>query len=198
MPNTVIGLTGGIGSGKSTVARMLADLGAGVIDADQLAHSVTAAGGLATPAIARSFGSDYLTSTGELDRVKMRALVFDNPAAREQLQSIIHPLVGQAVKASILSSTQSLIVLDIPLLVESGHWRKQCDWVLVVDCSESTQLSRVSARNGWPDRQTLSVIRAQAGRDKRLTAADMVLDNDHVTLPALFSSVKTLGDWLGL
>lgn len=198
MLRTVVGLTGGIGSGKSTVARLLARLGAGVVDADQLAHAVTAAGGSAIPALVQAFGKACLTPDGALDRAHMRAQVFANPSAREQLQAITHPLIGQAVATAVAQATQPVVVLDIPLLVESGRWRAQCDWVVVVDCTETTQMRRVHARSGWSDAQTQAVIRAQATRRARLAAADVVLDNDQTTLTDLTASVTRLGHWLGL
>jgi len=198
MLRTVVGLTGGIGSGKSMVARSLARLGAGVVDADQLAHAVTSAGGSAIPALVQAFGTACLTPDGALDRAHMRAQVFANPSAREQLQAITHPLIGQAVATAVAHATQPVVVLDIPLLVESGRWRAQCDWVVVVDCTEATQMRRVHARSGWSDAQTQAVIRAQATRRARLAAADVVLDNDQTTLTDLTASVTWLGHWLGL
>lgn len=198
MSRTVVGLTGGIGSGKSTVAGLLANMGAGVVDADQLAHAVTATGGSAIPALVQAFGSACLTPEGAMDRAHMRARVFANPNAREQLQAITHPLIGQAVASAVAQATQRVVVLDVPLLVESGRWRVQCDWVVVVDCTEATQLRRVSIRSGWPDTQTQAVIHAQASRLARLAAADVVLDNDQNTLTHLTASVTRLGHWLGL
>ena len=198
MTPTLVGLTGGIGSGKSTVAGMLADMGAGWVDADRCAHAVTAAGGIAIPELVAAFGPECMGPDGALDRSYMRSLVFENPAARAKLQTITHPLIAQEIARAVQLAHQRVVVLDIPLLVESGRWRSHCDWVLVVDCSESTQLRRVSSRNGWAPSQTMAVIDAQANRASRLASADVVIDNDAGTLQDLTAAVTDLGRWLGL
>jgi dephospho-CoA kinase len=199
MAPTLVGLTGGICSGKSTVATLLARMGAGWIDADKLAHAVTAAGGSAIPALIKAFGPACLTPEGAMDREKMRAIAFADPSARTQLQAITHPLIGQAIAHSIAQAPEPLLVLDIPLLVESGRWRSLCDWVVVVDCTETTQLRRIERRNGWPINQALAVIRAQTNRSVRVAAADVVLDNGETrTLTDLKTSATQLGHWLGL
>jgi dephospho-CoA kinase len=196
---TLVGLTGGICSGKSSVGALLAHMGAGWIDADKLAHAVTAAGGSAIPALVKAFGQVCLTPEGAMDRDKMRAIAFADPHARTQLQALTHPLIGQAVVDAIAVATQPVVLLDIPLLVESGRWRNLCDWVVVVDCTEATQLHRIQSRNGWPEAQALAVIRAQTSRSVRLAAADVVLDNGEVrTLTDLKTSATQLGRWLGL
>ena len=146
-----LGLTGGIGSGKSTVAQMLASRGAAVIDSDAIARSVTAANGSAMPAIAAEFGKEFVAPDGSLDRDRMRALVFSDPSAKLRLEAIVHPLVGSATQAQAQKALQAghtLLVFDVPLLVESPRWRKQVDKVLVVDCSENTQIKRVMERSG--------------------------------------------------
>ncbi len=198
MARQLLGLTGGIGSGKSTVARLLTTHGAAVVDADALAHAVTAPGGAAIPAISHTFGKEFITSEGALDRALMRNLVFTEPEVRQQLQNIVHPLVLEAVKQALARSTQPVVVIDVPLLVESGHWRSLCDQVVVVDCSESMQVQRVQERNGWSAEAAWAVIRAQAPRQLRLAAADAVLANDHATLPELSVSVQALARSLGL
>ena len=170
-----IGLTGGIGSGKSTAAKVLAQLGAAVIDADALARSVTAPGGTAIPALRTAFGEAVLDAQGGLDRQRMRELAFTDAQVKKQLETIVHPLVKQAIDQqaqSALAAGARVLVFDIPLLVESGRWRSQVDGVLVIDCSTDTQIARVQARNGWPREQILAVIQAQASREQRQAAAD--------------------------
>ncbi len=191
-----IGLTGGIGSGKSTVGQMLQARGAAVIDADAIARQVTAAHGAAMPAIAHTFGPDFVTADGALDRERMRAHVFSQPQAKQALEAIIHPLVAQETQRQAqeaLAKGHNTLVFDIPLLVESGaRWRTQVDRVLVVDCSEATQIQRVMARNGLSRETTQSIIAAQASRAQKLAAADWVIDNDGISLEALRANVQSL------
>ena len=196
-PRTLrIGLTGGIGSGKSTVAQMLQARGAAVIDADAIARSVTAAHGAAMPAIAQTFGADFITPDGALDRERMRAHVFGQPQAKQALEAIIHPLVAQETQQqaqAALASGHRTLVFDVPLLVEAGpRWRPQVDLVLVVDCSEETQIQRVLTRNGLSRETVQSIIAAQASRAQKLAAADWVIYNDHLTLEALREQVAHL------
>lgn len=173
-----LGLTGGIGSGKSTMARLLQARGATVIDADAIARACTLAGGSAMPAVAQAFGAAFVTSDGALDRDRMRAHVFAQPDARAQLEAIVHPLVGQEIARQAAASRARCTVFDVPLLVESPRWRPQLDRVLVVDCTRETQLQRVMARNGW-DRATIeSILDSQSPRERRLAAADTVIFND--------------------
>lgn len=195
-----IGLTGGIGSGKSTVAGMLRDAGATIIDADAQAHALTRAGGAAMPAIEAAFGPQLLTPDGALDRDRMRALAFTDTQAKRRLEDILHPLIGQAMRAEAASAQAAgvpLIVLDIPLLVESGRWRAQLDRVLVVDCTVATQTERVLRRPGWPLERVTAVLAAQATREARLAAADAVLFNDDIGLDALRSQVFHLASRWG-
>ena len=198
MPCLVIGLTGGIGSGKSTVAQMLIKNSGSLIDADKISHAITLPGGRAVAAIAEIFGDEYITTEGALDRARMRQKVFDNPAARKQLEDIIHPLVEEEVSTTLASCGDPLAVVDIPLLVESTHWRTRFDMIVVVDCTESTQSNRVRARSGWTTTNTQAVIRMQAPRTQRLAAADVVIKNEHLTLVELSSSVNALVCSLGL
>lgn len=196
-----IGLTGGIGSGKSTVARLLVDAGAALIDADAISRQVTAPGGAAVPLITRQFGPQAITSDGAMDRDAMRRLAFSDPASRRQLEAIIHPLVGretarQAEQA--LRAGNPCIVFDIPLLVESGRWRQQLDRVLVVDCSEATQISRVMARSGWTQEAVQKVIDGQASRAARRAAADVCIYNDGLSLDALGLIVRQISRRFGL
>jgi dephospho-CoA kinase len=199
-----IGLTGGIGSGKSTVARLLVACGAVLVDADAIARQVTAAGGAAVKEIASQFGDQVITAEGAMDRDRMRQLAFNNPAARQRLEDIIHPLVRQetmrqseqAVKAA--TGGEACIVFDIPLLVESGRWRQQVDHVLVVDCSEATQIARVMARNGWTQEAVEKIMAGQASREQRLAAADSCIYNDGLSLEALDLLVRQLASRFGL
>ena len=200
-----IGLTGGIGSGKSTVARLLLDCGATLVDADAIARQVTAPGGSAIKEIARQFGDALITAEGALDRDRMRQLAFNDPAARQRLEAIVHPLVGQETQRQAGQAVQAgspCIVFDIPLLVESGRWRQQLDQVLVVDCSEATQIARVMAReagrSGWTRDVVEKIMAGQASRDQRLAAADICLYNDGLSLSSLALRVRQLAARLGL
>lgn len=200
-PAQRIGLTGGIGSGKSTVARLLVDAGAALIDADAISRQLTAAGGAAIPLIGKQFGPQSVMPDGAMDRDAMRRLAFSDPAARRQLEAIIHPLVSletarQAAQA--MRAGSPCIVFDIPLLVESGRWRPQLDRVLVVDCSEATQISRVVARSGWTAEAVQKVIAGQASRAARRAAADACIHNDGLSLEALALVVRQISHRFGL
>jgi dephospho-CoA kinase len=196
-----LGLTGGIGSGKSTVAGLLCKLGAGLIDADAISRTTTATGGDAISLIQAQFGAEFIDDKGALHRERMRLHIFTDPQARHQLESIIHPLVLRKMAEATQSLTQAgktCIVMDIPLLVESGRWRSQLQRVLVVDCSAATQVSRVMARSALTAAEVQSIISAQASRERRLQAADMVLCNDGISLPALATEVQQLAVQFGL
>jgi len=196
-----IGLTGGIGSGKSTAAKVLAQLGAAVIDADAWARSVTAPGGSAIAPLRAAFGAAVLDAQGGLDRQRMRELAFTDAQVKKQLEAIVHPLVKQAIDQeaqSALAAGARVLVFDIPLLVESGRWRSQVDEVLVIDCSTDTQIARVQARNGWPREQILAVIQAQATRAQRQAAADWLILNDGLGVDAFEAQVAQLGGQWGL
>ncbi|MGA0570153.1 dephospho-CoA kinase [Variovorax sp. VNK109] len=196
-----LGLTGGIGSGKSTVAAMLASLGAAVIDADANARSVTAMGGEAIPAIRAAFGDDFIGADGALDRTRMREHVFATPAAKQRLESIVHPLVGEKTRAQLeqaRSAGHTLAVLDIPLLVESSRWRQQLDHVLVIDCLPATQIRRVMQRSQLDEAAVQSIIAAQATRAARLAAADAVIFNDGITLEQLREQTTAAARRFGL
>jgi dephospho-CoA kinase len=196
-----IGLTGGIGSGKSTVLQMLAGLGAAVIDADAISRATTAAGGAAIAAIAQRFGPDFITADGALDRERMRERAYADPQARRRLEEIIHPLVAaesaRQVEAALARSVPC-IVFDIPLLVESGRWRAQVDKVLVVDCSPETQVQRVMARSGLAPEAVRAIMGAQATREQRLAAADIVICNEQLTLDELRDIVVQAARSFGL
>jgi len=196
-----IGLTGGIGSGKSTAAKVLAQLGAAVIDADALARSVTAPGGAAIAPLRAALGDAVIDAQGGLDRQRMRELAFSDPQVKTQLEAIVHPLVKQAIDQqaqAALAAGARVLVFDIPLLVESGRWRSQVDGVLVIDCSTDTQIARVQARNGWPREQILAVIQAQASRAQRQAAADWLILNEGLGLDAFEAQVAQLGQQWGL
>ncbi len=195
-PPLRIGLTGGIGSGKSTVGQMLQDRGAVVIDADAIARSLTLPQGAAMPAIRQAFGADFITAHGALDRQRMRTHVFNHPQAKQALEAIIHPLVAQETQRQMQEAIANgchTLVFDVPLLVESGaRWRAQVDRVLVVDCLEETQIRRVIARNGW-DRETVqAIVTAQASRAQKLAAADWVIENEGIALEELRACVLNL------
>lgn len=193
-----IGLTGGIGSGKSTVAAMLAALGATVVDADAISRASTAAGGMAIEPVRQAFGDDFITPAGALDRDRMRAVVFSDVSAKARLEAIIHPLVRAEIDRRVAACTADAIVLDLPLLVESAAWRERCDRVWVVDCAPETQIRRVMARNGWPREQVLAVLAQQANRAQRLAAADVVIDNDGIDLDTLRDRVRAAWEARGL
>lgn len=196
-----LGLTGGIGSGKSTVARSLVALGAVLIDADQVSRSTTAAGGAAIAQIGQTFGTQYLTADGALDRDRMRVLVFSDPAARERLERIVHPLVGRGIaerEAQAIGSGARCAVFDVPLLVESGHWAARLDRVLVVDCRVETQVARVIERSALARETVLGIIASQATRGERLAAADAVIFNDGLSLEQLDTEVGLAAHRLGL
>lgn len=176
-PRWRLGLTGGIGSGKSTVAGLLGALGAQVLDADAMSRASTAAGGSAMAEIRRVFGDDFVAADGSLNRDRMRAQVFSDPSAKQALEGIVHPAVQRAMAAALQASTAPCVVFDVPLLVESPHWRTRVDAVLVVDCDADTQIQRVMARNGWTREAVEAVMRQQATRGRRLAAADAVVFN---------------------
>lgn len=196
-----LGLTGGIGSGKSTVSAMLVELGAALIDADANARAVTAPGGAAIDAIRAAFGADAITPEGAMDRARMRALAFSDPAAKQRLESIVHPLVGELgarQHEAARVSGRACVVYDIPLLVESGRWRAQLDAVLVVDCGTDTQVARVVQRSGLSEEAVLAIIAAQVPRTARLAAADAVIHNDGISLDQLRKEVQGFALAFGL
>jgi dephospho-CoA kinase len=197
-----IGLTGGIGSGKSTVANMWAALGAAVVDADAISRSLTAPGGRAMPAIAQTFGPQMIDNQGAMDRQAMREAVFQNPQAKRQLEAIIHPLVSQITaeqaQAAVLSGCR-VLVFDVPLLVESGErWRRQVDRVIVVDCDAETQRQRVMARSGLATEEIDRIIGLQATRAQRLACADGVILNQGLSWVELEAQVAQLAADFGL
>lgn len=196
-----LGLTGGIGSGKSTVAQMLASLGASVIDADANSRALTGFGGDAIDAIRAEFGAAFITPDGAMDREAMRALAYTDANAKKRLEAIIHPLVGREIRVQTQAARHAgyrLIVFDIPLLVESGRWRQQLDRILVIDCTASTQILRVGNRNGLMPSQVQTIIDAQASREERLLAADAVIFNDGLSMDGLQGDVRQVAQIFGL
>jgi dephospho-CoA kinase len=196
-----VGLTGGIGSGKSTVLEMLRTLGAHAIDADAISRSLTARGGVALPAIAARFGPEFIGADGAMDRARMREHAYAHPEARRQLEEIIHPLVGEESarqEAAALAAHAGCIVYDIPLLVESGRWRSRLGRVLVIDCEPETQVERVVARSALTPEAVRAIIAAQAPRGLRLAAADLVICNEALTLAQLRSEVEQAARGFGI
>jgi len=187
-----IGLTGGIGSGKSTVAALLAAHGASVIDTDAISRRLTAPGGAALPAVATAFGGEFIDASGALDRPRMRALAFADPQARLRLEAILHPLIGAETQRQAQAAAACVTVFDVPLLVESGHWRERVDKVLVVDCRETTQIERVVARSGWTRAAVQAVVAQQASRAQRRACADAVIYNDGIDGAELAVQVQAL------
>ncbi|MBV8632962.1 MAG: dephospho-CoA kinase [Burkholderiaceae bacterium] len=172
-----VGLTGGIGSGKTTVANLFGELGAAIIDTDLIAHQVTAPGGRAIAAIKAEFGADFLTPDGAMDRARMRELVFSDAAQKARLETILHPLIREETEAEAARVTGIYIMFVVPLLVESKTWAQRVDRILVIDCPEEIQLARVMQRNGLAESQVRAIMAAQVPRAVRIAAADDVLDN---------------------
>lgn len=180
-----LGLTGGIGSGKTQVANLLAGWGASVIDTDLIAHSLTAPAGQAIEPIRQMFGAEVLEPSGALNRARMRELVFADPARRVELEAILHPLIAQTVRQEAEQAQGLYVVFVVPLLVESGRWRQQIDRLCVVDCDQLTQIERVQSRSGLELATIQKILAAQATREQRLAVADDVIDN---------SKAVTMGD----
>jgi dephospho-CoA kinase len=173
----VVGLTGGIGSGKSAAAEAFSERGATVIDTDAIAHRLTAPGGGAMDLIRTAFGAGYVAADGSLDRARMRQRAFTDPAARKRLESILHPLIRAESDRQLAAATGPYALLVVPLLVEAGADRNRYDRILVVDCEESTQIARVMQR-GLTVEEIRRIIASQATREARLAAADDVLENN--------------------
>ena len=172
-----LGLTGGIGSGKTHVANLLASWGATVIDTDLIAHQLTAPDGAAIEAIRACFGASLIDTNGALNRGRMRELVFADPKRRVELEGILHPLIGEEVILQAQSASGIYAVFVVPLLVESGRWRDRVDRLCVVDCEQETQIARVQARSAIPVETIHRIIAAQATRQARLDAADDIIAN---------------------
>jgi dephospho-CoA kinase len=187
----VVGLTGGIGSGKSAAAAEFERLGATVVDTDAIAHELTATGGPAVSKIRKRFGSEVLDASGALDRKRMRDRVFADPAARKALEGLLHPLIREESRRRIERAPGPYVVHVVPLLVESPDYRRRVDRVLVVDAPEELQLERVRRRSGLADDEVRAIVAAQATRAQRLAAADDVIEN-RGTIDALREQVAAL------
>lgn len=191
----IVGLTGGIGSGKTQVSNAFEALGVPVIDTDLISHAITAPNGLAIPVIREIFGVDLIDPSGRLDRDKMRKLVFTDAEARRKLEAILHPLIANVSMASIAQHTDApYVVLVVPLLAESPQWLNRCDRVLVIDCELETQISRVMARSNLTREQVLAIIATQASREERKAIANEVIVNES-SLEALTQQVRKLHDF---
>lgn len=173
-----VGVTGGIGSGKSRAAALFAELGAGVVDADDISHELTAAGGSAMPAITAAFGAAATAADGSLDRSVMRRLVFEKPEARKQLETILHPRIRELARSRVKASSAPYVLLVVPLLLETGAYRDLIQRVLVVDCDESLQVSRAMQRSKLSAEAVRAIMATQLPRQQRLAGADDVIRND--------------------
>jgi dephospho-CoA kinase len=187
-----IGLTGGIGSGKSTVAAVWSTLGATLVDTDAIARALTGPGGEAIAALRSEFGDDIVSDLGALDRDRMRARAFGDASVKKRLEAILHPLIGAKALQQAAIAGGSIVVFDVPLLTESSHWRARCDRIVVVDCTEQTQIDRVVRRSGWSVEQVRDVIAQQASRSARCAIADAVIYNDAMPLGELQSRAQSL------
>ena len=175
-----VGLTGGIGSGKTAVSDRLAQLGAGIIDTDLIAHQITALNGAAIPFIQKQFGSEFIDSSGALNRAKMRSLVFADPKARKALEAITHPLIREETirqAKGLIEAKVPYLVFVVPLLIESGNWLPLLDYLVVVDCPEEVQIKRVMHRSKLSRNEVERILKAQTSRKERITHADIVIEN---------------------
>ncbi len=194
-----LGLTGGVGSGKSTVAAVLQACGAGLFDADAVSRELTAANGGAMPLIAQAFGAGVVAADGSLDRAAMRKLVFEDADQRKRLESIVHPMIAQRREAFVKACAGRTVVFDVPLLAESAAWRARVDRIVVVDCLESTQVGRVMARSGLSAIEIQSIMNSQATRAQRRAVADAVIYNEGLSLQDLKQVVHGLwAHWQGV
>ncbi len=173
-----VGLTGGIGCGKTTVANMFGALGATLIDTDDIAHALTAPGGAAMAALVAEFGPQFASADGALERTRMRNLVFSDAAAKKRLEAILHPRIRDAALAAAAVASGPYVIYVVPLLIESGTWRARVQRVLAIDCPETVQVARVMARNGLTEEQVRAIMASQVTRAERLAAADDVVVND--------------------
>lgn len=184
----LLGITGGIGSGKSTVAKLLSECGFPLIDADALSRRLTQPGGRAMPLLTQAFGHGVVSPDGGLDRQRMRELAFSRPGLRQKLEAILHPLIGDAIAEGIRQGAESgasCVLLDIPLITASSRWPPMLDRILVIDCLESTQVNRVKARSQLNDSEVLAIMAQQIARLDRLTLADWVIFNEGLSMGEL-------------
>jgi dephospho-CoA kinase len=187
----VIGLTGGIGSGKSAAADAFAELGARVVDTDAIAHELTGTAGAAIPEIARQFGKAFIDASGAMDRKRMRDLIFSDAEEKQRLEALLHPMIRAESERRIAAAASPYVVHVVPLLVESPDYRSRVGRVLVVDCPEALQVSRVRQRSGLPEGEVRRIIASQIQRERRLAAADDVIDNSG-SIAALQQQVREL------
>jgi dephospho-CoA kinase len=173
-----VGLTGGIGSGKSSAADEFAALGAALVDSDAIAHELTRAGGSAIAALRAEFGAEYITAEGALDRARMRTLVFGNATAKQRLEGLLHPLIREQTAVRVAAARGPYVLLVVPLLLETGAYRELVQRVLVVDCSEATQIARTMARSGLTESEVRAIMAAQLPRAERVALADDVITNE--------------------
>lgn len=190
-PRWIVGLTGGIGSGKSAASDRFGLCGAAIVDTDLIARELTAAGGAALPAIRASFGDGLIAADGALDRAAMRARAFADPAERQRLEAILHPMIRAESDRQCAVAEAPYVVLVVPLLIESGSYRQRCQRIAVVDCDEAVQVARVMSRSGLPREQVEAIMAAQLPRAERLAAADDVIDNSG-KLEQLYRQVDAL------
>jgi dephospho-CoA kinase len=186
-----VGLTGGIGCGKSKATDIFAELGAGVVDTDVISRELTGPGGGAMRAISAEFGQAYVLSDGSLDRPRMRALVFSDPGAKQRLEQILHPQIRAASRERIATALETYVIVVVPLLLETGAYRDLLDRVIVIDCDEAQQVARTMARSGLKEDEVRGIMRAQVPRATRLKGADDVLRND-ADIPALRAQIEAL------
>ena len=186
----VVGLTGGIGSGKSAAAEEFAKFGASVVDTDVISRELTEKGGAAVAEVERIFGKDFVVA-GAMDRKRMRDHVFADPAAKRSLERLLHPIIREESARRIAAASGAYVVHVVPLLIESPDYRKRVDRVLVVDCPEETQVARARARSGLSEDEVRAIMRGQSSRAGRLAAADDVIDNSG-TRDALRNQVAAL------
>ncbi len=188
-----VGLTGGIGSGKTTVANMFAELGAYLVDTDLIAHALTKENGAAITSIANAFGAGFILPSGAMDREKMRQHVFSQPEEKKRLEAILHPLIREKTELAAKESSGLYTIFVVPLLIEFGSWKQRVSRVLVIDCSEQTQIQRVMNRNGMTQEQVLAIMQTQASRAQRLNAADDIIVNEG-SLDEIKLAVRRLHD----
>jgi dephospho-CoA kinase len=186
-----VGLTGGIGCGKSAAADLFAELGATIVDTDVISRELTGAGGEAVPAIEQAFGAEYVHADGSMNRAAMRNLVFADAHAKARLEAILHPLIRARSRALVERASSPYVILVVPLLLETGAYREIIDRVAVVDCDEARQIERVKSRSGLTEDEVRAIIAAQIDRRQRLAQADDVLNNDS-DISALRSAVRRL------
>jgi dephospho-CoA kinase len=187
-----VGLTGGIGSGKTTLANAFAAYGVPIVDTDIIAHRVTAPDGAAISRLFTEFGPTFITPENALDRARMRELVFSDAQAKQRLEAILHPLIQAETEREMQAAKGPYLICVVPLLVESGHWRQRIDRVLVVDCTVHTQIKRVMQRNGFTREQVQAIIARQATRQARLAAADDVIFNEADSIAPLQPEIARL------